>query len=66
MVHQMNEEELEILYFFRGGLKVEQISEATGHSVYRLKKLLANEPQFKKYEYIYRGLYEEIPDCKII
>ena len=57
----MTEEELEIVQFYREGLSVSQIAEATGHSLYRLKKLLANEKEFENLDYIYRGLNDEIP-----
>ena len=61
----MNAEELEILYFYREGMSVKEISEATGHSIYRLKKLLANEPAIQPAGYIWRSLFGKIPDCSV-
>lgn len=58
-------EEQEIVEFYRDGMPIAQISEATGHSVYRLKKLLANEPDIQPSGYIWRSLYGKIPDCQI-
>lgn len=53
----LNSEELEIIEFYREGMSIAQISEATGHSVYRLKKLLANEPDIQPLGYIWRRLF---------
>lgn len=52
----MTNEELEIIEFYREGMSVKDISEATGHSVYRLKKLLADEPALQPLGYIWRSL----------
>ena len=61
----MSSEELEIIDFYRQGYSIALISECYGHSRYRLKKLLANEPAILPVGYIHRGLYEKIPDCQI-
>lgn len=53
----MSEEEIEIIEFYREGMSVSQIAEATGHSQYILKKLLANEPAIQPLGYIWRRLY---------
>lgn len=54
---QMTAEELEILAFYREGMTVKEISEATGYSLYRLKKVLAGEPAMQKVGYIWRSLF---------
>ena len=53
----MNAEELEIIEFYREGVSIADLSETYGHSVYRLKKLLANEPPIQPLGYIWRKLY---------
>lgn len=53
----MTQEEQEILDFYRQGYPIAQISEVYGHSVYRLKKFLANEPAIQPLGYIWRCLY---------
>lgn len=53
----MTVEEIEILTFYRDGMSVKMIAEATGYSVYRLKKLLANEPALQDTGYIWRSLF---------
>lgn len=45
----LSPEELEIIAFYREGLSISQLVEATGYRVYQLKKLLANEPEFSHY-----------------
>ena len=62
---ELSTEELEVIDFYREGLSIAQIAECTGHSVYRLKKLLANEPALQPLGYIWRRLYGKIPDCQI-
>lgn len=42
-------EELEIVEFYRDGMTVLEIVEATGYTRYKIKKLLANEPEFSHY-----------------
>lgn len=61
----MTAEELEIIEFYRQGYSIALISECYGYSVYRLKKLLANEPDLQPLGYIWRSLYGKIPDCQI-
>lgn len=61
----MSDEELEIIDFYRQGYSIDLISECYGHSKYRLKKLLANEPALQPLGYIWRSLYGKIPDCQI-
>lgn len=61
----MTNEELEITEFYREGVSIKELSENYGHSVYRLKKLLANEPAIQPLGYIWRSLYGKIPDCQI-
>lgn len=50
-------EENEIIDFYREGMSVSQLAEATGHSVYKLKKLLAYEPKILPAGYIWRSLF---------
>lgn len=57
MAQSLTKEELEIIEFYREGVSIPQISEVYGHSVYRLKKLLANEPAIQPLGYIWRRLY---------
>ena len=57
----LTKEELEIKQFFDEGLPIQVISECTGRSVYRLKKLLTPDNG----HYIFRQLDEQIPDCQI-
>jgi len=57
MTPQFTKEELEILYFYRDGMSIPQISEATGHSIYALKKLLTHEPALQHVGYIWRSLF---------
>lgn len=54
---QMTKEELEILEFYRDGMSAKLIAEATGYSIYRIKKLLANEPAMQEVGYIWRSLF---------
>ena len=61
----MTAEELEIIEFYREGCPIKLISECYGHSVYRLKKLLANGPDLQPLGYIWRSLYGKLPDCQI-
>lgn len=61
----MTTEELEIIEFYRQGYSIPLISECYGHSLYRIKKLLADEPTMRPIGYIHRGLYEKIPDCQV-
>ena len=53
----MSKEETEILQFYREGVSISQLSEVYGHSVYRLKKFLANEPAIQPVGYIWRSLF---------
>lgn len=53
----MTKDEQEILDFYRSGYSIAQLSEVYGHSVYRLKKFLANEPTIEPLGYIYRSLF---------
>lgn len=57
-------EEQEIVDFYHDGMSVAQIAEATGHSVYRLKKLLAYEPALRPAGYIWRSLFGDKRDTK--
>lgn len=61
----MNAEEQEILEFYREGISIRDLSENYGHTVYRLKKFLANEPAIQPVGYIWRSLYGKIPDNQI-
>lgn len=61
----LSDEEIEIIEFYREGASIPSLSEVYGHSVYRLKKLLANEPAIQPLGYIWRKLYGKIPDCQI-
>lgn len=53
----MSQEEREIVDFYRDGMSIAQIAEATGYSVYKLKKLLAYEPKLLPAGYIWRSLF---------
>ena len=53
----MTNEEREILQFYREGVSIAQLSEVYGHSIYRLKKFLANEPALQPIGYIWRSLF---------
>ena len=50
-------EEQEIVDFYREGMSVAQIAEATGYTVYKLKKLLAYEPKILPVGYIWQSLF---------
>lgn len=54
---KLNNEELEILEFYREGMSIAALSENYGHSVYMIKKFLANEPAMQSLGYIWRKLY---------
>lgn len=56
----MTPEEAEILDYYRQGFSIQTISEVYGHSVYKLKKFLANEPAIQPLGYIWRSLYPSI------
>jgi len=62
----MTNEELEILDFYRQGVSVKELSENYGHSVYRLKKFLANEPKLQPIGYIWRSLYPSNKNLNLI
>lgn len=53
----MNKKELEIVEFYREDMSIASLSEATGHTVYMLKKFLANEPAIQPLGYIWRRLF---------
>lgn len=53
----MNTEEQEILAFYREGMHISQLAEATGYSIYMLKKFLANEPAIQPLGYVWRSLF---------
>jgi hypothetical protein len=53
----MTNEETEILEFYRQGVSLKDLSENYGHSVYRLKKFLTNEPKLQHVGYIWRSLF---------
>lgn len=53
----MTNEEQEILDFYRQGVSLKELSENYGHSIYRLKKFLANEPAIQPIGYIWRSLF---------
>lgn len=61
----LTKEEQEITDFFSEGITIAQLSEVYGHTKYRLKKLLANDPKLKSVGYIYRSLGEKIPPCPV-
>ena len=61
----LTKEELEITEFYREGMTAREIADCTGHKIYRIKKLLANEPEFKAIGYIWRSLTEKIPRCPV-
>lgn len=61
----LSTEEVEITEFYREGVAIATLAEVYGHSVYRIKKLLANEPAIQPSGYIWRSLYGKIPDCQI-
>lgn len=56
-MENLTNEELEIIDFYREGCSVSQLSEVYGHSVYLLKKLLANEPALQPLGYQWRRLF---------
>lgn len=53
----MTQDEVEILDFYRSGYSLADISYVYGHSIYRLKKFLTNEPTLEPLGYIYRSLF---------
>jgi hypothetical protein len=53
----MTKVEEEILYFYRDGVSIKDLSENYGISVYHLKKFLANEPAIQPLGYIWRSLF---------
>ena len=53
----MTNEEQEILDFYRQGVSLKELSENYGHSIYRLKKFLTNEPAIQPVGYIWRSLF---------
>lgn len=55
----MTDEEQEIIEFYRSGASVTDLSYSFGYSTYTIKKLLANEPAFKKIGYIWRSLVSD-------
>lgn len=54
---KLSDEEIEIIEFYREGAPIASLSEVYGHSIYKLKKLLANEPAIQPLGYIWRSLY---------
>lgn len=59
-MHDLTAEEEEILEFYREGVSIAELSENYGHSIYKLKKFLANEPAIQPLGYIWRKLYPSI------
>lgn len=62
----MTNEETEILEFYRDGVSIKELSENYGHSVYMLKKFLANEPKLQPVGYIWRSLYPSNKNLNLI
>lgn len=64
----LSDEEIEIIEFYREGASIANLAEVYGHSIYRLKKLLANEPAIQPLGYIWRSLYgkyrHELPQAE--
>lgn len=58
----LTNEEQEILDFYREGASIADISYAYGHTVYRIKKFLANEPDIQPLGYIWRRLFPQPTD----
>ena len=48
--------EIEITEFYREGMTARDIADCTGYRIYWIKKLLANEPEFRAIGYIFRKL----------
>jgi len=62
----MTNEETEILDFYRQGISIRELSENYGHSVYMIKKFLANEPKLQPVGYIWRSLFPSNKNLNLI
>ena len=58
----LSKDEEEILDFYREGSSITDLSYVYGHSVYRIKKFLANEPDIQPLGYIWRRLFPQPTD----